>query len=367
VPELRAEPGIELVTDGSRLASDRWYELAPTTALLADQVRRAIAQRRLFDELLRRHRDDPYDVYYQFSQLELAASGAQRRQLPPLVLHPQVHATGERRWLWNERALLDGRGAKLRASAMASLLSARVPRQQRSLDLATVIIAPSQAFAGDLRRDHAVPPEKVHVIPNPIDLSRFPVGAGTQTGPVRLLFVSYLAVRKGLELVVELSRRLRDLRGRVELVVVGAPRMWSDYRPLLAGLDPLIGRYAGAPEPDELPRWFAEADAVLQPSRYEPFGLTVGEALASGACVAASDVVGAAENLPESCLWPFRDGDIGAFEAAVRSMVDDLERDRRSRRVLARSAATRLFGADVVSAQLAEALATIPTMQPPRR
>jgi len=359
VPELRGETGVELIACPIPTAGDRWYRYAPASVLVAQQAARAIAQRRLFVELLRRHRERPYDVYYQFSQLEVIASRSVLRQLPPVALHPQVHALGERRWLWRERALPQGRGAGLRLAAMSTLLTARARQQGRSLAAATLVIAPSRRFAHDLERDHGLAPEKLRVVPNPVDLERFPLGPGSRSAPLRLLFVSYLAVRKGVEMVVELSRRLRDLSGKVEIVVIGAPRLWSDYRPLLANLEPAIARYEGALESDELPRWFGTSDAILQPSHYEPFGLTLAEGLASGACAVASDVVGAAEDVSSDCVWRFRAGDADSLETAVRRMLGTLGDVGASRRTLARSEAARLFGEGPVVTQLGEALASV--------
>ena len=62
---------------------------------------------------------------------------------------------------------------------------------------------------------------------------------------MRLLFVSRLAVRKGLDLVVGLSHRLSDLTGRVRIEIIGDKSLWSDYRALLSDLNPGVGVYRG--------------------------------------------------------------------------------------------------------------------------
>ncbi len=52
--------------------------------------------------------------------------------------------------------------------------------------------------------------------------------------------------------------------------------------------------YVGPVSDTEIPGLLRESDVLLQASRYEPFGLTVGEALAAGVPVIATSEVGAA-------------------------------------------------------------------------
>ena len=89
---------------------------------------------------------------------------------------------------------------------------------------------------------------------------------------------------------------------------------------------------------------YADADALIQPSKYEPFALTVGEALASGMPVVASDEVGAAEGIDPGCCTVFRSGDLDAFESAVRGLIGRLENGAKPAiSQLARSEASGIF------------------------
>jgi len=105
--------------------------------------------------------------------------------------------------------------------------------------------------------------------------------------------------------------------------------------------------------PDELARLYRSADVVMQPSLYEPFGLTIGEALASGVPVIASDEVGAVEGVePEVCAV-FPAGDLDALEREFRRMVVRAERGEGSTlRPLARAEAERLFAPPTIAAKL---------------
>jgi glycosyltransferase involved in cell wall biosynthesis len=244
-----------------------------------------------------------------------------------------------------------------RAVAQATL-TFRATVQRRDLPSADRVLGVSRRFAEHLGADYRIPAERLGVVVNPIDLDRFkPRNGSTPDGranaPLDLLFVSRISVRKGVDLVVGLSHRLADLAGQVRIVVVGGPTMWSDYRSLLDDLNPAVAVYEGQLDPQELAVRYRTAAAVLQPSQYEPFALTVGEALASGTPVIASDEVGAAEDVDRRVCAVFPRGDLDGFEQAVRGVIADTRNgDRAQRSALARAEAERLFSPPAVARTL---------------
>jgi glycosyltransferase involved in cell wall biosynthesis len=265
------------------------------------------------------------------------------------------------RWHLRERALALQSGALGRYLGAAAVLAARAQLQRRDIGRAARLIAPSHCFAELIADDCCIPRERIRVVPNPVDLARFqPALRERRDGPVRLLFVSRISVRKGVEMIVGLSHRLADLRGRATMEVIGSHSLWSDYRPLLADLNPGVAHYRGGLSASELSRAYQASDGVLQPSHYEPFALTVGEALASGLPVVASDAVGASEGISEVCCDRFTAGSLDSFEASVRRLVDRIEHGPRGViAATARAEATRLFDIDVVAPQIAEILADV--------
>jgi glycosyltransferase involved in cell wall biosynthesis len=112
-------------------------------------------------------------------------------------------------------------------------------------------------------------------------------------GTTRYLFVGRLIERKGLDVLLDAFGRLDGgelriagdgpLRPIVEAAAASDPRI----RP--------IGHLAG----EALVRAYREADVLVVPSLYEPWGLVVHEGLAYGLPVIASDQVGAADDLIE--------------------------------------------------------------------
>jgi glycosyltransferase involved in cell wall biosynthesis len=360
IPEqLREVPGLRFVLRPSAWQWGRWYNRTPLLAFASGALFRLRAQWTLAQSIAERHAAAPYDVIYQFSQIELGGLRPLRGVLPPIVLHPGTHAAGELAWHKREAHLSRRAEPVARRLVVRGMLGLRTAVQRRDLRHAARVLAVSRRFAEHLAADYDVPEQCLGVVANPIDLDRFrPSNGDAPEGPIKLLYVSRISARKGVELVVGLSNRLRDLEGQVQILVIGGPTTWSDYRELLSDLHPAIATYAGTVTPEALPGLYNEAAAVLQPSQFEPFALTVGEALASGTRVIVSDEVGAAEDVDPRVCSVFHRGDLSLFERAVRSLVADARAGVGPElSSLARSEAERLFSPQTVAATLLEELA----------
>lgn len=338
----------------------RWYSGRRTPAMVTSLVQlglRAAATRTLGRRLVEEHRRRPYDVVYRFSTIELLGLRRHLPQLPPLVAHPEVHAAGELRWTKAEAHLSRQCHSRAQRATLRALLELRSRRQRRDIRRAALVVAPSERFAELVAADYGLPASRFAVVPNPVDLCRFQPAPTTTDAPTRLIYVGRAAVRKGIELVVDLSHRLDDLAGRVELQVVATHSLWSDYRPLLAGANPRVAVIHPATGPRRVAELMADSHLLLQPSHYEPFALTVAEALAAGTPVVVTDEVGAGEHLDPRCATIVPAGDPAALEAAVRAWVDALESaPAGAHRTIARAEAERRFAPEVVSRALADVL-----------
>jgi glycosyltransferase involved in cell wall biosynthesis len=152
--------------------------------------------------------------------------------------------------------------------------------------------------------------------------------------------------------VIALAHLLRLRGADVRIRVVGGPSLWSDYTELLAALPPESSEFVGRITPAEIPAELAQADLLLQASKYEPFGLTVGEALAAGVPVVATSEVGAIEGVDRTVVGEVAPGDVEGLARTVVRMLAQLERAPRATRELARAEAVRLFAPSRVCEQL---------------
>ena len=110
------------------------------------------------------------------------------------------------------------------------------------------------------------------------------------------LFCGQMIARKGVDLA---ARRLRAARNAADCCSSAAKRNCPrcSHRCHRRSRERIT--YAGFQPPEELPRFFAEADVFVLPSRYDGWGVVVNQALGAGLPILCSDRVGAGADLVE--------------------------------------------------------------------
>jgi glycosyltransferase involved in cell wall biosynthesis len=335
---------------------DKWYSRTRVGAFASGLLARGIASLRLRREIAARHEREPYDLIYQFSSIENLAVPARVGRAVPLVIHPETHVAGELRWMIAERRLALRCQPRHMFAIVAAIMLIRALAQRIRIRRADLLICISSVFRDHLVHDYGFPMRATVVVPNPVRLERF-AGADRGLGqPPTILVLGRIAVRKGVDDVVAVARALLEHEVNVRIRVVGGPSLWSDYTRLLDDLPSENAEYVGAVPGSEIPAELARSDILLQASRYEPFALTVAEALAAGVPVVASSEVGAGERVDRSVLAEFTPNDIGGMTTAIAAILDKLETDPTGTRSVARAEAERLFAPEVVCQQISAAL-----------
>lgn len=356
-PRLEGVENLTFVWSGGNWRWGGWYNKTRVGPFVTGLFARGLASVRLRRVLARRHREDPYDVVYQFNSIETLSLPASVRRSVPLVIHPEVHMRGELRALIRERRLaLKSQPAYVLAVAIC-VTWVRSVVQQVLIRRAALLVCISAVFRDHLIRDYRVRPERTVVIPNPVRLSRFEnidLDRGLQQPPA-ILVLGRIAVRKGIEEVIEIARMLHERRPDVRIRLIGRASLWSNYIPLLEDL-PDNAEFAGALAATEIPDELARNDLLLQASSYEPFGLTVAEALAAGLPVVATSEVGAIEGVSTEVGAAPAPGDVDAIYDALISMLDRLEGSPAELRRLAHAEAVRLFAPELVCERISEQL-----------
>jgi len=357
LPErLEGEESLTFVWGTSGWRWDRWYSRTKITAFGSGLLARGLGSLRLRREVARRHLREPYDVIYQFSTIETLAVPSRVAREVPLVIHPETHSAGELRFLIAERRL------SLRCQPVhtfviaAAVMALRTLVQRVRIRRARMLVCISSVFRSHLVHDYGFPEEATVVIPNPVRLERFSVPEREPGQPPVVLVLGRIAVRKGIEDVVAVAQLLRERHVEVELRIVGGPGLWSDYTKLLEDLPAEGAEYVGRIPPSEIPRELAGADLLLQASKYEPFALTVAEALATGVPVVASSEVGAIEGVRPAVVIEVAPSDVEGIAAAITTMLERLKANPQQTRALARAEAERLFAPEVVCGQISRAL-----------
>jgi glycosyltransferase involved in cell wall biosynthesis len=354
--QLAFEENVTLVRGISRWQWNRWYSRGKIAAFASGMLVRGIASLLLRREIARRQRRQPYDLIYQFSSIETPGVPARVAREVPLVIHPETHIAGELRWLIAERGLARRCQPFYAFVAVAALMRFRALVQRRAIRRARLLICISGVFRDHLVRDYGFPRERTAVVPNPVRIDRFSAPARKIGDPPVVLVLGRISVRKGIEDVVAVARKLLERDVRVRLRVVGGPSLWGDYTKLLEDLPVENAEYAGPADPSAVPGLLAASDLLLQASKYEPFGLTVAEALAAGVPVIATSEVGAAENVDRSVLTMVAPGDVEGMTSAIVHMVERLRAAPEQLRASAHAEARRLFAPEVVCGQISDAL-----------
>jgi glycosyltransferase involved in cell wall biosynthesis len=346
---VASHDGIDLVEIPSGWEYDRWYSRTDTLKHLSGGLSHLASATRTARALSAAHERTPFDLVYQFGTVEPIAPVLAGRARPPLVVHPEVHAWGELRWLWRERALSGQFEGRAKRAAVAAALTGRSALQATLARRVDCFVAPADVFADLMAADYRLPRDRFVTAPNVIDLERFrPPPEGTPRTR-EVVMVARVAVRKGVDLAVEVARRLRDRGSDLRLVLLGDRSLWSDYRGLLAGLDPELLTWHGHVAPDRVRELLQRAAVVLQPSKYEPFALTVGEALACGTPVVTTEAVGASERV-DPRVAARTPADAAALTEAVLRLTSNGSDP--ATRTLARREAERLFAPATVSQQI---------------
>jgi glycosyltransferase involved in cell wall biosynthesis len=191
-------------------------------------------------------------------------------------------------------------------------------RLRRLAERASALVAVSRATAAELERHWGIPPARITVVPNGVDLPPLEPGLAPPGLPDRyLLFVGALEPRKAPELLVEAYRRAAAQGLEAELVLAGTGR-------LAPRLDAPGVRLLGEVPRAALPALYAGALALVMPSWLEGFGLPPAEALRAGTPAIVSDLPAFAETLGEGALR-VAPGDADALAGALLRVAGDAD------------------------------------------
>ncbi|TFG58967.1 MAG: glycosyltransferase family 1 protein [Spirochaetales bacterium] len=178
--------------------------------------------------------------------------------------------------------------------------SVRIRKEREIYNNCSCVIATTPLQFEKLNRDYDIPESKLVMIPPGYDDNRFyEVGAQSREmirkklgfeGKV-IYTVSRLAANKGLDLLIHGFSILAEREKTARLVLAvghenrnaGEEALYRELENLRKsyGLEDRIS-FTGYISDDDLPDYYRASDVFVLPSRYEPFGMTVIEAMACG-------------------------------------------------------------------------------------
>ncbi|MEJ2242166.1 MAG: glycosyltransferase family 4 protein [Candidatus Bathyarchaeota archaeon] len=188
------------------------------------------------------------------------------------------------------------------------------------------VIVCSHSMKDEICNHFNIPGDKVDVIPNAIDVTKYHIS--TDRGSVRqrfgvgwgeklVLCVGRLVPQKGIEYFIRAIPKIAQHFPEAKYIIVGEG--WS--RDILEAEARASGyahkiRFTGFASDQDVINLMSSADVLVVPSIYEPFGIVALEGMATGVPVVASQVDGLAEIIdhertgifvfprsPESIAW----------------------------------------------------------------
>ncbi len=188
----------------------------------------------------------------------------------------------------------------------------------------------SQMVGEFSRAAGGLPADKLVVIPNGVDLTRFsvdggqrPADLGVQSQRRLITFVGRLDRQKNLSWLLDLMPAVFEAQREHDLLLVGSgpQRAALEQRAARLGIAPRVV-FAGYRA--DVPQILAASDVLVLPSQWEGMPNVVLEAMAAARPIVATDVEGVSEALgPGAAQQVVRSGHAEAFAAKLRLILGD--------------------------------------------
>ncbi|MCG7633709.1 glycosyltransferase family 4 protein [Gordonia McavH-238-E] len=210
-------------------------------------------------------------------------------------------------------------------------VSGRTNRQVHSVEWWLVsesdaLITCSASMRDEVHRLFGYDAADITVIHNGIDIRTWPLAERSRTGgPAELLFAGRLEYEKGVQDLLAALPRIRRSHPGTTLTVAGdgTQRDWLMEQARKHRVSKAV-TFVGPVDHGKLVTLMHRCDAIVLPSRYEPFGIVALEAAATGAPLIVSTAGGLGEAVrePDTGLT-FEPADVAGLAAAVRATLSD--------------------------------------------
>lgn len=194
-----------------------------------------------------------------------------------------------------------------------------------------LIITTSTYCRQSIHRHYGVPPERIRLVPEGIDLTQWPAPVARDGGQT-ILCVARQYPRKHIADLIRAFAQVRQRLPDARLVIIGDGPEHANLKTLAhtLGLGVSCQLLGALPSDDEVRSWYYRADLFCLPSVQEGFGIVFLEAMAAGLPIVATTAAAIPEVVPHGMaglLVP--PADVTALADALTTLLGDVSLRRR--------------------------------------
>ena len=191
----------------------------------------------------------------------------------------------------------------------------------------------------DFYRAMGVPERRIFSMPYTVDNARFTPASqisvirrrelrstlGVEDDRPIVLYAAKFQNRKRPDDLLRAAAKLNSEGARFYLAMIGSGEMEGDLRALALNLGIENVRFVGFVNQSKMPEMYAACDVFVLPSKDEPWGLAINEAMCAGLPIAVSREVGCVPDLIHEGRngFTFSGGDIAGIARALRPLLSD--------------------------------------------
>ncbi len=196
---------------------------------------------------------------------------------------------------------------------------------------APIVITTSHYCRVSIQRHYGVPAERIHLVPEGIDLAFWPTPPSRHNGQT-ILCVARQYPRKHIADLIQAFARIRPRFPAARLVIIGDGPEHINLRTLAnqLGLGASCQLLGALPDNAAVKEWYYRADMFCLPSVQEGFGIVFLEAMAAGLPIVATTAAAIPEVVPHGqagLLVP--PANVPALAEALTTLLADPELRRR--------------------------------------
>jgi len=198
-----------------------------------------------------------------------------------------------------------------------------IPFEKRTYAVADRIIAVSEDTKNILIKKYGISDEKVRVIPNVVDTTRFYPLKTKKKIPKSVLYIGRIDKRKGVHFLLEAAKVVISRDSSIQFYIGGKGKDLSAMKNFVRQKNIAKNiHFLGFVPDDELNEWYNKVSVAVVPSIFEGFGITCIEAMAAGTPVIGTNVDGLRSIIKQGKNgWLVDYGDIESLSKAIMSLA----------------------------------------------